>query len=72
MQSERCIWYMEKVGNFVLSQEDQTSETERRGTERVKEELSILLCFIILQDTSVVDNTVSSSRLRTASVTMVS
>lgn len=67
MQSESCIWYMERDCNFVLSQEYQTIEAERR-------ERSFLFFsyFIILQDTSVVVNTVSSSRLRTASVTMVS
>lgn len=44
------------------------SEVEREKEESV----SILLYVVILRDTSVVDSTVSSSRLRTASVTMVS
>ncbi len=75
MQSESCIWDIETVCNFVLSQEEQTTETEKRDMERGEEESFLflfLLYFIILQGTSVVDSTVSSSRLRTASVTMVS
>lgn len=45
---------------------------DKRGRRTQRGKFTILMCFITSEDTSVVDSTVSSSRLRTASVTMVS
>lgn len=47
MQSESCIWDIERVCNFVLSQEEQTTETEKRDMGREREE-SFLFHSILL------------------------
>lgn len=70
---ELHLGHKESLQLSFVSRGPDYHDKEEGVRKRERREFSILLFFInTLQDTSVVDNTVSSSRLRTASVTMVS